>query len=181
MLLQFIENQIMTTDSLVQEEDTRRTLAAVDPQIADAIRKERRRQFENIELIASENFTSKAVMEAQGSCLTNKYAEGYPGRRWYGWMRKHGRSRITGYPARKEPLFRRARQCAAPQWQPGKHGGLLHRPYAWRPHSDDGPCPREDTSHTGIRRTFRKTLRDSSLRRGSRIRADRLRRACAAS
>ena len=84
VLLQFIENQIMTTDSLVQEEDTRRTLAAVDPQIADAIRKERRRQFENIELIASENFTSKAVMEAQGSCLTNKYAEGYPGRRWYG-------------------------------------------------------------------------------------------------
>jgi glycine hydroxymethyltransferase len=84
VLLQFIENQIMTTDSLVQEEDTRRTLATVDPQIADAIRKERRRQFENIELIASENFTSKAVMEAQGSCLTNKYAEGYPGRRWYG-------------------------------------------------------------------------------------------------
>src|SRR5581483_3661160 len=38
----------------------------------------------NIELIASENFTSRAVMEAQGSCLTNKYAEGYPGRRWYG-------------------------------------------------------------------------------------------------
>ena len=84
VLLQFIENQIMTTDSLVQGEDTRRTLATVDPQIADAIRKERRRQFENIELIASENFTSKAVMEAQGSCLTNKYAEGYPGRRWYG-------------------------------------------------------------------------------------------------
>ena len=84
VLLQFIENQIMTTDSLVQEEDPRRTLATVDPQIADAIRKERRRQFENIELIASENFTSKAVMEAQGSCLTNKYAEGYPGRRWYG-------------------------------------------------------------------------------------------------
>ena len=59
-------------------------LRKVDPQIADAIRCEEQRQFENIELIASENFTSRAVMEAQGSCLTNKYAEGYPGRRWYG-------------------------------------------------------------------------------------------------
>jgi len=55
-----------------------------DPEIYTAIREEAARQFENIELIASENFTSRAVMEAQGSCLTNKYAEGYPGRRWYG-------------------------------------------------------------------------------------------------
>jgi len=60
------------------------SLAEVDPRIAEAIRHEEVRQFENIELIASENFTSRAVMEAQGSCLTNKYAEGYPGRRWYG-------------------------------------------------------------------------------------------------
>ena len=59
-------------------------LAAADPQIAEAIAQERERQFEHIELIASENFTSRAVMQAQGSCLTNKYAEGYPGRRWYG-------------------------------------------------------------------------------------------------
>ena len=55
-----------------------------DPAIAAAIHDEERRQFENIELIASENFTSRAVREAQGSALTNKYAEGYPGRRWYG-------------------------------------------------------------------------------------------------
>ncbi len=59
-------------------------LAKTDPQIAAAIAAERHRQLEHIELIASENFTSQAVMEAQGSCLTNKYAEGYPGRRWYG-------------------------------------------------------------------------------------------------
>jgi glycine hydroxymethyltransferase len=83
-ILQFIEKQSMTPESLIQEEDSTLQLEAVDPEIADAIRKERRRQFENIELIASENFTSRAVMEAQGSCLTNKYAEGYPGRRWYG-------------------------------------------------------------------------------------------------
>ncbi len=60
------------------------SLADADPEIFRAIEAEKLRQFENIELIASENFTSRAVMEAQGSCLTNKYAEGYPGRRWYG-------------------------------------------------------------------------------------------------
>jgi glycine hydroxymethyltransferase len=59
-------------------------LSEVDPTIAEAIEQERQRQQENIELIASENFTTNAVMEAQGSVLTNKYAEGYPGRRWYG-------------------------------------------------------------------------------------------------
>ena len=61
-----------------------RSLRRVDPEIAEAVELEKRRQEENIELIASENFTSAAVMEAQGSVLTNKYAEGYPGRRWYG-------------------------------------------------------------------------------------------------
>ncbi|MEI6177153.1 MAG: RpiB/LacA/LacB family sugar-phosphate isomerase, partial [Verrucomicrobiota bacterium] len=55
-----------------------------DPAIYAAITAEENRQRNNIELIASENFTSPAVMEAQGSVLTNKYAEGYPGRRWYG-------------------------------------------------------------------------------------------------
>ncbi len=59
-------------------------LADVDPDIFRAIEEEARRQDENLELIASENFTSPAVREAQGSVLTNKYAEGYPGRRWYG-------------------------------------------------------------------------------------------------
>ena len=56
----------------------------VDPDIDEVLRHEKQRQQENIELIASENFTSPAVMEAQGSTLTNKYAEGYPGKRWYG-------------------------------------------------------------------------------------------------
>ncbi len=60
------------------------SLRKVDPEIFHAIEEEEKRQRENIELIASENFTSRAVMEAQGSCLTNKYAEGYPGKRWYG-------------------------------------------------------------------------------------------------
>jgi len=57
---------------------------AIDPEVADALQAETERQRGNIELIASENFTSRAVMEAQGSTATNKYAEGYPGRRYYG-------------------------------------------------------------------------------------------------
>lgn len=56
----------------------------LDVETAKAICKEQCRQIENIELIASENYASLAVMQAQGSCFTNKYAEGYPGRRWYG-------------------------------------------------------------------------------------------------
>ncbi|HEV7578338.1 MAG TPA: serine hydroxymethyltransferase [Caldimonas sp.] len=60
------------------------TLAHVDPEIAAAIAAENRRQEEHIELIASENYASPAVMAAQGSQLTNKYAEGYPGKRYYG-------------------------------------------------------------------------------------------------
>ena len=59
-------------------------LSKADPEIFEAIQKETRRQNNNIELIASENFASLAVMEAVGSCLTNKYAEGYPEKRWYG-------------------------------------------------------------------------------------------------
>ena len=61
-----------------------RSLADTDPEIAAAIRNETHRQTEGLELIASENFVSRAVLEAAGSVMTNKYAEGYPGRRYYG-------------------------------------------------------------------------------------------------
>ncbi|NCW85364.1 MAG: serine hydroxymethyltransferase, partial [Oxalobacteraceae bacterium] len=60
------------------------TIAAVDPDLWAAIQQENQRQQEHIELIASENYASPAVMAAQGSQLTNKYAEGYPGKRYYG-------------------------------------------------------------------------------------------------
>jgi len=59
-------------------------LKQIDPEIYAAIKQEMKRQDENLELIASENFASLGVLEAQGSVLTNKYAEGYPGKRWYG-------------------------------------------------------------------------------------------------
>ena len=61
-----------------------RPLYEVDPTIAAAIDNETRRQHEGLELIASENFVSEAVLEAMGSVFTNKYAEGYPGKRYYG-------------------------------------------------------------------------------------------------
>src|SRR3954468_13010353 len=61
-----------------------RPLAEVDPEVFAAIENEQRRQHEGLELIASENFVSEAVLEAAGSVFTNKYAEGYPGRRYYG-------------------------------------------------------------------------------------------------
>ncbi|MEB2552360.1 serine hydroxymethyltransferase, partial [Burkholderia gladioli] len=60
------------------------TIANVDPDLWQAIQQENQRQEDHIELIASENYTSSAVMAAQGSQLTNKYAEGYPGKRYYG-------------------------------------------------------------------------------------------------
>ncbi|MGA2335353.1 MAG: serine hydroxymethyltransferase [Terriglobales bacterium] len=68
----------------MKNSDMSRPLYEVDPQIANAIDNEVRRQHEGLELIASENFVSEAVLEAAGSVFTNKYAEGYPGKRYYG-------------------------------------------------------------------------------------------------
>jgi glycine hydroxymethyltransferase len=75
------------TDDLAawrEQPDPRALLAESDPQIYDVIELERQRQFSGVELIASENYTSAPVLAAMGSVLTNKYAEGYPGRRYYG-------------------------------------------------------------------------------------------------
>lgn len=69
---------------MTEQQRMARPLAEVDPEIAQAIRDEAERQHSRLELIASENFTSEAVLEATGSVFTNKYAEGYPGKRYYG-------------------------------------------------------------------------------------------------
>src|SRR5690349_9404653 len=76
----------MAVSSPATEPSLRRDtpLAAADPQVAAVIQAETERQQDNLELIASENYVSRAVLEAQGSVLTNKYAEGYPGKRYYG-------------------------------------------------------------------------------------------------
>jgi glycine hydroxymethyltransferase len=73
----------MTTDPKIAER-MNRPLEEVDPEIAEVLREEGRRQGTGLELIPSENFVSEAVLEAMGSVLTNKYAEGYPGKRYYG-------------------------------------------------------------------------------------------------
>ncbi len=72
-------------------ERLQRPLQEVDPEVAEALRREAERQNENLELIASENFVSEAVLEALGSVFTNKYAEGYPGRRYYGGCEEYDR------------------------------------------------------------------------------------------
>jgi len=81
-------------------------LRGEDPQIADALNAELARQRGSIELIASENFTSRAVMEAVGSVLTNKYAEGYPGKRYYGTARTTPMCSPTpGHPPTSAPIW----------------------------------------------------------------------------
>src|SRR5919108_119459 len=101
-----------------------RPLHEFDPEVAAAIDHETQRQHEGLELIASENFVSEAVLEAMGSVFTNKYAEGYPGRRYYGGCGFSGL--VENLPrAREAALSSRARQRAATLWQSGQHGGLL--------------------------------------------------------
>lgn len=78
------ERRVAKIDSRTRVDGARSALAEADPEIASVVRREARRQALNLELIASENFVSEAVLEAAGSVLTNKYAEGYPGRRYYG-------------------------------------------------------------------------------------------------
>ncbi|XP_060664890.1 serine hydroxymethyltransferase isoform X1 [Drosophila sulfurigaster albostrigata] len=76
-----------SSDSRVKMADQKmlqKSLEESDPELADIIKKEKQRQIEGLEMIASENFTSLAVLESLGSCLTNKYSEGYPGKRYYG-------------------------------------------------------------------------------------------------
>src|SRR2546425_4530561 len=92
-----------------------RPLHEVDPQIAAAIDNETRRQHEGLELIASENFVSAAVLEAAGSVFTNKYAEGYPGKRYYGGCEfTDVAEELAREPAKK--LFRAENANVQPHW-----------------------------------------------------------------
>jgi glycine hydroxymethyltransferase len=82
-----------------------RPLSEVDPEVAQAIREEETREEETLELIASENFVSRAVMEATGSVMTNKYAEGYPAKRWYQGCRNMDRAEALAIERAKK-LFK---------------------------------------------------------------------------
>ena len=89
-----------------------------DPQVAEAMELELNRQRTHIELIASENFVSPAVMAAMGTCLTNKYAEGYPGKRYYGGCEYVDIVRIwreTGPVSSLAPIMPTSSLTAAPR------------------------------------------------------------------
>ena len=110
------------------------SIAEVDPELWEAMQGERRRQHDNIELIASENYVSAAVMEAQGSWLTNKYAEGLPGKRYYGGCEFVDVAEVLAQE-RALALYpgRGARQRPAALRRPGQHGRLFQRARAGRP------------------------------------------------
>ncbi len=88
-------------------------LARTDPEIFAVIERERQRQLNKLEMIASENFVSGAVLQAQGSILTHKYAEGYPGRRFYGGCEYVDTAENLAL-SRVKDSSGRLRQCAAP-------------------------------------------------------------------
>ncbi len=100
------------------------SLAEADPEIARAVELELGRQRDEIELIASENIVSRAVLEAQGSVLTNKYAEGYPGRRYYGGCQFVDIAEKLAIDRAKQAVRLRLRQRAAQFRQPGQPGGV---------------------------------------------------------
>ena len=104
--------------------DTSTTLESYDPEVAKAIDLESQRQEEHIELIASENYASPRVMAAQGSKLTNKYAEGYPGKRYYGGCEFVDDRRNAGHRACQRAVRRRLRQRAAALGFAGQWRGL---------------------------------------------------------
>ena len=105
------------------------SLRDVDPEIMSAIDQELGRQREEIELIASENIVSQAVLEAQGSVMTNKYAEGYPGRRYYAGCQFVDIAEKLAIERACKLFGWQLRQCPAQFRQPGQSGGLS-RPVA---------------------------------------------------
>ena len=117
-------------------------LQKFDPEIFNAIKNERDRQEFKLELIASENLVSKAVLEAVGSVMTNKYAEGYPGKRYYGGCEFVDIAENLAIERAKESLRLRARECAAPLRLSGQYGRIPLHPKARRYHPGHGPDPR---------------------------------------
>ena len=154
-----------------------RPLAEADPDIAQAIENEERRQHEGLELIASENFVSEAVLEAAGSVFTNKYAEGYPGKRYYGGCeftdvvenlaRDRAKQLFGAEHANVQPHSGSTANMAA-------YAAVIqarrHRPRP-EPRARRPPHPRPSAE------LLRQDLQDRSLRRDQRNRDHRLRRA----
>ena len=147
-----------------------------DADVAGAIAREEGRQRDGIELIASENFVSAAVLEAVGSVLTNKYAEGYPGKRYYGGCEYRRRGRAPGHRASKATLRRRACQRAAAFRLECQSGGLPRVSRTRRSHPGTEPGGRRTSDAWPRGQFFGTALRAPFLRSGRGQRTDRLRR-----
>ena len=130
----------------------RTTLREVDPEIADAIGKELGRQRDEIELIASENIVSKAVLEAQGSVLTNKYAEGLPGKRYYGGCQFVDIAETLAIERVTQAVRLQVRQRAAAFRRLRQRGGV-HGADAARRHFHGAQPRRRRPSHARHRRS----------------------------
>ena len=122
-------------------------LAQADPELWAAIAAENRRQEEHIELIASENYASPAVMAAQGSQLTNKYAEGYPGKRYYGGCEYVDVAEQLAIDRAEAAVRRRSRQRAAAFRRAGQPGGVLRGAAARRHHHGHEPAAGGHLTH----------------------------------
>ena len=140
-----------------------------------AIAGERHRQEEHIELIASENYASPRVLEAQGSVLTNKYAEGYPGKRYYGGCEYRRHRRAAGHRSRQAALRRRLRQRAAALGLAGQCRGLSGAAAAGRRHSRHEPRSRRPPDARRQGQFLRQVLQGRPVRHPPRHRRDRLR------
>jgi hypothetical protein len=151
------------------------TLALIDPEIWAAIQAENRRQEEHIELIASENYTSPAVMAAQGSQLTNKYAEGYPGKRYYGGCEHVDVVEQLAIDRCQAAVRRRPRQRAGQLGLAGQPGGVLRPAAAGRHHHGHEPGRRRPPDPRHGAEHERQVVQGGQLRPG-RQRGHRLRR-----
>ena len=129
-----------------------------DPEIAQAIVDEQARQNSHIELIASENWVSKAVMAAMGSPLTNKYAEGYPGKRYYGGCECVDVVENLAIDRGKGAVWLRLRKCTAPFRRPGQYGGAVCRVQARRHHYGNELRPRRTSDPRKTRSTCRESI-----------------------
>ena len=135
-----------------------------DPQIADIICEEYERQSSHIELIASENWVSPAVMSAMGSILTNKYAEGYPGKRYYGGCECVDKAEDLARERARELFRMRVRQRAAPFRRSGQHGGSVRGAGARRHGYGYEPGSRRTSDPWKPRKLFRKIFSHCALR-----------------
>ena len=151
-------------------------VAAVDPEMADVLHREVCRQQQGIELIASENIVSEAVLAAQGSVLTNKYAEGYPGRRYYGGCEVVDEAERAGDRARCKLFGCSLRQCAAPLGRPGQPRVLLALCPARRYHHGHVARGRRPPDPRRGAQPFGQVVQRGAVRRAARRRPDRLRR-----